>query len=188
MDIIVVLIECWKETVVHIVLIRITAEDPVVIFLCIFWLADGSSYPCYIEIDHLWCTFFCVLDSLVSVLCVCHVLGNVSGAWFVMVADGSLWSDQWMGNVRTKWELQNLVSGSTGRLQAWSNQHNTVYLKSKWEVLGVFVSYFNLVSPYSAPENTSCRLSTLSVEFFQLLDLIMILPASSFVFAFLKYI
>lgn len=131
---------------------------------------------------------FCVLDSLVSVLCVCHVLGNVSGAWFVMVADGSLWSDQWMGNVRTKWELQNLVSGSTGRLQAWSNQHNTVYLKSKWEVLGVFVSYFNLVSPYSAPENTSCRLSTLSVEFFQLLDLIMILPASSFVFAFLKFI
>ena len=56
----------------------------------------------------------------------------------------------WEQNV----ELQNLVSGSTGRLQAWSNQHNAVYLKSKWEVLGVFVSYFNLVSPYSAPENT----------------------------------
>ena len=44
------------------------------------------------------------------------------------------------------------------------------------------------MSPYSAPENTSCRLSTLSVEFFQLLDLIMILPASSFVFAFKKII
>ena len=94
------------------------------------------------------------------------------------------WVMLWEQNV----ELQNLVSGSTGRLQVWSNQHNAVYLKSKWEVLGVFVSYFNLVPPYSAPENTSCRHSILSVEFFQLLDLIMIVPASGFVFAFLKFI